>query len=80
MQKVRRIKLTRKSDDNHTGLLQKKLTGGLNVIIVRMPVAGRHEDAVPEACFAIKPCAENFSGYGASIKLLRQRENYGEHY
>jgi hypothetical protein len=79
MQKARRIKLTRKRDDNHTGLLQKT-DWRRYVLIVRMPVAGRHEDAVPEACFAVKPRAENFSGYGASIKLLRQRESYGEHY
>lgn len=58
----------------------KKLTGGVNVVIVRMPVTGRHEDAVPEACFVIKPRAVNLSGYAASIKLLRYRENYGEHY
>ncbi|WP_455916969.1 hypothetical protein [Pantoea agglomerans] len=33
------------------------------VVIVSMPVAGRHEDAVPEACIAVKHRAENFSGY-----------------
>lgn len=36
----------------------KKLTGGLNILIVRMPLTDCHKDAVPEACFAIMPGAE----------------------